>query len=241
MDIALQLWSVHKLAQNDFCGTVQAVAEHGWNGVEFAGFGDLTSEEMADLLSQNGLYAVGAHCDMAIFEESLVETLSYLKKVGARYMIIPAAPCDTIEDVQKIVSVLNFAAPIAKQYGIKVGYHNHASEFKKLDEKYILDIIAEQTADDVVIELDVFWVKYAGVDPYEYIQKLGKKVELVHLKQIAKDEKSDALLSDGILDMRDIVQTAKYATHFIVEQEGDFPELESSKKNAEYVREIFNR
>jgi len=238
MQISLQLYSVHKAAAKDYVNTVKTIATHGWNGVEFACFGGLSVSEMKDLLTECNLYAVGAHCGMDIFKNQLRETLSYLQALGAQYMIIPGAPCDTKEQVEEIISVLNASAVIAREYGIKVGFHNHAREFNKIDGRYILDMIAEDTDDDVIIEPDVFWIQYAGVDPYAYVEKLGKKAELIHLKQIAADNKTDCILEEGILDIKRLVALSKYARHFIVEQEGNVPEIESSAKNAVYLARL---
>lgn len=239
MNFSLQLWSIHNETAKDFKKAIQMVHTHGWNGVEFAGFGGLDATQMKELLAENQLYAVGSHTGIDQFENELEDLLAYHQEIGAEYMIIPCAEFKTKEALQRVIDVLNHAAPIAKKYGIKVGYHNHAHEFETMDGKYILDLIAEGTSEDVILEIDVFWVLYAGVDPYKYIEKWGKRVELVHLKQIAADKKTDTILEDGIIDMKKIVDSAKFATHLVVEQEGDVDEVDASKKNIEFLRKIF--
>jgi sugar phosphate isomerase/epimerase len=122
---------------------------------------------------------------------------------------------------------------MAKGSGIKIGYHNHQNEFKKIGDKYILDIIAENT--DVVLELDVFWVAFAGIDPVEVINKWGDRVELIHIKQIGKNN-ANVEVSEGDIDFKEIISAAKYAKYFVVEQEEyTKPIWETTKNNIDYL------
>lgn len=239
MEFSLQLWSVENVVKDKgMADTLKMVKEHGYSGVEFAGFADMTAEDMQAELDKNNLYAVGSHTDMKLFKNSLRENLEYHKKIGAEYMIIPW--CDYsngMESVQGLIDLLNDSSVIAKEYGIKVGFHTHEPEFRKIDGKYIIDIIADGINDDVVLELDVYWIAFAGEDPYEYIEKLGKKVELIHMKQLGKDN-SNVLLADGVIDFKKVVECAKYSKYFIVEQ-GDIEDQEdASLKNAEFLKKI---
>ncbi|MDF2540784.1 MAG: Xylose isomerase domain protein barrel [Herbinix sp.] len=218
MDVSLQLYSINQETKKDFKKSVEKVSEIGYNGVEFAGYGDLTAAEVADLLKETNLYSVGSHCGLNAFTDTFEETLAFNKTIGSKYIICPWAKVDTKEEIDTLVQALNAAGDIAAEENIKVGYHNHAHEFVQVDGKYALDIIAENTNDNVVLELDVFWVAYAGIDPIEYIKKWGKKVELIHVKQI-NENKANVDVADGILDMKKIKEAAEYATYFVVEHE----------------------
>ncbi len=235
MNAGLQLWSLNDCFDNDIKKKIAYAAECGYYGVEFAGFGGLNASEMKEVLDANSIKALGSHSAYDIFKNSLEEELSYLKEIGAKYMIIPWAEYkDGMDSVKEVADVLNNAAKKAKEYGITVGYHNHAQEFEKVDGKYILDLLMELTDDDVIFEVDVFWVTYAGVNPYEYVASKGKKVELIHLKQIG-EEKKNVVLPDGEIDFAKIRESAKYAKEFIVEQEGDVDKVEACKINGDFV------
>ena len=237
MDFSIQLWSLRSEYLHDFKSGLKFVGECGYNGVEFAGFGDLSAEEMKTELDKNNLYSIGSHTSKDLFENALRENLEYNKKIGSKYMIIPHASYETREDVDKVVAILNESAKVAKEYGITVGYHNHANEFEKIDGKYILDILAEETSDDVILEVDVFWVAKGGECPYEYLKKLGKKAELIHLKQI--DENGDnSTWPKGILDINKIKESAPYAKYFVVEQEGSADPKPSAIENADFLKSL---
>lgn len=238
MEASIQMWSVRdSVEKKGMRETLKMVGQHGYDGVEFAGFGDLTPDEMKAELDKNNLYSVGSHTGVDLFKTALRENLEYNQKIGSKYMIIPGAKLDSKADVEDLIRLLNESAQVAKEYGLKVGYHNHSKEFEKIDGKYILDMIAEGTSDDVILEVDVFWVAYAGEDPYSYVEKLGKRVELVHMKQIDA-QKENVILSAGDIDFKKVVASAKYAKYFVVEQEGDVDKEYASRENAAFMKTL---
>lgn len=218
MEVSLQLFSIQEETKKDFRKALDKVAEIGFSGVEFAGYGEFSKEELADYLKKNRLYSVGAHTSLEIFENTFLEELDFNQAIGSKYMICPYAKVDTMEEINHLIQVLNKAGEVAKEKNIKVGYHNHAHEFVKIEGKYPLDLIAEKTSDNVILELDVFWVVYAGLDPVSYIKKWGRKVELIHLKQIDA-LKNNVDIGEGILDMGKIKAAAEYAKYFVLEHE----------------------
>lgn len=239
MNASIQLWSLNRVIPKiGLKAALKLVAEHGYSGVEFAGFSDIPAKEMAEELKNNGLYSVGSHTGFDLFKNELEKNLEYNKIIGSEYMIIPSAGSENTDDIKMLAELLNKSAEKAKEYGIKVGYHNHAHEFNKIDGKYPLDILMEEISEDVIMEIDAFWVAYAGENPYEYIKHVEKKAELIHVKQIAADNKSNVRVPDGIIDFKKLSADAAYAKHFIVEQEDESDQIESSKINMEYLRTL---
>ena len=101
-----------------------------------------------------------------------------------------------------------------------------------------MDLVAARLDDDVVLELDVFWVYVGGVDPIEYIKKWGSKVELIHLKQ-SDAKKANVDMGDGILDMKAIIEVSKYAKDFIVEhEEFDKPVMDAVRNDVVFLKKI---
>ena len=238
MEVSLQLYSIHEETKKDFKNSIKKVGEIGYNGVEFAGYGGLSAEEMSALLKENNLYSVGTHCGLPVFENTFDEELQYSKAIGSKYIICPWAKVDTKEEVDHLIQVLNSAAEKASKENIKVGYHNHDHEFIKIDGKYAMDLIAENTNDNVILELDVFWVAFAGIDPIEYIKKWGKKVELIHVKQM-DENKANVDVADGIIDMQKVKEAAQYAKYFILEhEEYDKPVWDSIQNDYDCLSQI---
>ena len=88
-------------------------------------------------------------------------------------------------------------------------------------------------------ELDTYWVKHGGLDPVAYIDKLGSRVLLLHLKDMATGpEQRFAPVGTGTLDFPGIVAAGQKAgvKWYIVEQDNcngldPFDCLERSLKN----------
>src|SRR6478752_6250035 len=59
--IALQLYTLRRLAADDLPGTLAAVAATGYRAVEVAGLPETTPAELARLLGDAGLSAIAAH------------------------------------------------------------------------------------------------------------------------------------------------------------------------------------
>lgn len=218
MEISLQLYSIKSETEKDFKKAIHKVGKMGFRGVEFAGYGGLSAYEVSALLKENQLYSVGTHCGIETFEEAFENELAFNKAIGSRYIICPYAKVDTMDEIDRLVRLLNEAGDKATRENIKVGYHNHAHEFIKINGKYPLDIIAESTNDNVILELDVFWIAYAGVDPIEYIKKCGRKAELIHIKQMDAN-RTNVDIEDGVLDMQKIKNASAFAEYFILEHE----------------------
>lgn len=242
MDISLQLYSVKDATAVDFEGSVARVAAMGYKGVELDGWGKIPAQQMKRILEENGLYAVGSHTQAHFFTENFKEVLEWHKAVGAKYIMIPGGvDFGSREKVMDFCRLLNEASEIAAKYGIKVGYHNHAHEFEKIGDKYILDIIAENTNKNVVMQIDVYWVQYAGLDPYKYVESLAERAELIHLKQIGADNEN-VPLAEGDIDMKRMIEASKFARHFIIEQETFLPDIEKvwaiQKSNIDHLNSL---
>ena len=59
--IGLQLYSVREECAEDLEGVLKAVAEMGYEGVEFAGYHDHSPEDIKKMLDEVGLTMCGTH------------------------------------------------------------------------------------------------------------------------------------------------------------------------------------
>lgn len=75
--IGLQLYSVKERCAEDFFGTLDEVAKSGYDGVEFAGYYDKTSQELNRKLKDIGLAAAGSHISIEQLEQSLDEIIEF--------------------------------------------------------------------------------------------------------------------------------------------------------------------
>lgn len=66
MQVGLQLYTVLDECQRDFRGTLRAIADMGYQGVEFAWqYGDMAPDALARFLKELGLACCGWHAPMS--------------------------------------------------------------------------------------------------------------------------------------------------------------------------------
>ena len=88
--IAVQLYSVHKDCQQDLPGTLRAVAEMGYDGVELAGLHDHPAAEWKQMLTDYGLRVEGAHIGRELLlPDAFNQTLDTYAELGCRRLIVP--------------------------------------------------------------------------------------------------------------------------------------------------------
>jgi sugar phosphate isomerase/epimerase len=239
--VALELYTVRDETERDFVGTLRQVAQMGYPGVEFAGFGNVTAQALAALLAEIGLQAVAAHIPLVALQgERLDTTLRYCKEIGCPYIVLPwlAEEWRTQAKFQELAPQLNDIGARCQREGFVFGYHNHNFEFARVDGGYLFDTLLQATDPSLVkIELDVYWVAFAGVDPIAFLQTHADRIALIHMKDMASD-RSMTEVGKGILDMQSIWSFAQsHGLWGIVEHDHpQMPSLESARISLEYFR-----
>ena len=220
--VGLQLYSLRDAMAEDFCGTVKKVAEMGYKGVEFAGYGGLKPAEMAALLKDNGLEAYGSHIGgLPKTEAELDAEIEMALGAGYKYLVCPWQTMAVHDDALRFAEVLNETAAKLRPHGLRLGYHNHAHEFVVDGGEVLIDTVLANTDPDIFAEFDVFWVAYAGYDPLRYIRKYAGRQPLMHLKELGPDRKANVEVGAGVLDFDAIIRLGREVgtEHFIIEQE----------------------
>jgi len=238
-DFSLQLYSVKDETEKDFIGTLEKLGNKGmgYTGVEFAGFDGIPAEEMKRVLDENGLKALASHTGIDRLLNNLDEEIAYHKIIGAEYIFCPWADMETKADVLELAKKLTPVTEKITAAGLKFGYHNHAHEFAVEDGEYLLDILFDNLPDSAIMELDIYWSEYAGVDSLAYMEKHKDRLEVLHVKQIDKD-KNNAELSKGLIDFADVIKKAQKmgVKHFILEQEEyESSSMESVENAIKYI------
>lgn len=186
MKVGLQLYSIREEMERDMDAALKAVKEMGYDYVEFAGYFGKTAREVAALLRKHSLECISVHQGYHVFLENPEENVAFLKTIGARYCAIPWMGPENHkgqEGFEKSVREIRQAAALLKENGIQMLYHNHDFEFRKYEEKFLLDWFYEEVSLELVKpEIDTCWVRYAGYDPCKYLEKYSGEIEVVHLK-----------------------------------------------------------
>lgn len=185
--LSLQLHSVRDMVSQDFEKTLKEVATMGFDGVEFAGrYGPYKDDPqgLKSFLQNLGLEVSGAHIPLSQLQgEQGDKNLQFVATLGAQIIIIPFdSRANNPNQLEEFVTELKEIALRVNEHGLKLGYHNHASEFEVFKENTFWDYIAQNTPADFVLQLDVGWAIFAKVDPIEYIKRYPNRTQSTHYK-----------------------------------------------------------
>jgi sugar phosphate isomerase/epimerase len=244
---ALQLYSVRDMTARDFGGTMKKVADIGYKLVETAGYGNLkTAKEAKKALDDAGLKAVSGHFAIDMLEGKIEQVVEDAQTLALDMVVCPYLPDDrrNAAGYTATAKALEKAGLALHQYGPVLAYHNHDFEFQKFDGKYGMDILLENTQPHLVAaEIDIYWVKKAGLDPVEYLNKLGDRVRALHLKDMhAGDEKRFAPVGAGTIDFKAVLAAAEKngVRYGIVEQDRTYDQatLDAIKMSLENLKKL---
>ena len=184
--IALQLYSVRGDLEKDFYGTIRAVKEIGYAGVEFAGLYGEDPAKVKAFCEELGIVPLSAHVPFQALMADMDGTIAQYKTLGVKYVAIPYLTEDLRPGqpgFQTVIDGMKVIGAKLKEAGIVQQYHNHDFEFVKLDGEYALDILYREIGPELLqTQLDTCWVNVGGEDPAAYIRKYAGRTPTVHLK-----------------------------------------------------------
>jgi sugar phosphate isomerase/epimerase len=240
--VGLELYSVRDALKQDPEGTVRAVAQMGYQCVEFyAPYHDWTeaqTKQMRKLLDDLGIHCYSTHNDESYFTASnLPRTVDFNHILGSRYIILAHADPKPGPDGWKgVADELNAAAEQLQPSGFKVGYHNHEAEFRLVNGQRPMEILAKNTQPSVVLQLDVGTCLEAGSDPVAWIKANPGRIRSIHCKDWSPDPAKGykVLFGEGVADWKNIFAAAESTggvEYYLVEQEGSrFSEFETARR-----------
>ncbi len=221
--LGLQLYTLRNETAGDFVGTLGKVKEIGYQGVEFAGYGNLSAKELHHVLRDLDLTAVSSHIPLQELEHHLDAWLEYNLQIGCSYIVCPWLPPERRNAYEILAETLQQIGESCNQMGIQFCYHHHDFEFETINHHYALDILLDANKQTAVnLEMDIYWAAYAGTPMVPYIEKYQGRLPLMHLKDMESDaERAFAPVGTGQIDIEAAIAAGKEAgvKWFLVEQD----------------------
>lgn len=255
----IQLYTLKEIFPKDIKGTLSLVAKTGFTELEAYGYGDgkifgVPYSDFATHAKQLGMKIISGHYQSGLaapqnkgtmmndWERSVADA----KAAGQKYMVIAwldTSERKSMDDYKKVFDLLNTSGEVCKKYGIQLAYHNHDFEFETVEGQTPYDVMLEQVDQKLVcMEMDLYWVVFAGKDPLDYFQKYPGRFELWHVKDMDREQRNrNADVGSGSIDFKKIFAQRKQAglKHFFLEQETFANPLEQSIKNGySYLKTI---
>lgn len=198
--IGIQLYSVMSAMSADPEGTLDRLGSMGYNACELVQWGGdekvfgMEPVKFKQACEKNGIGIVSTHSGIQedsdtpeAVEKRWRQLFAIQQSLGGRYFIVPSYRYEnTREGVKKMAAYFNRIGAIAKEYGLTLGYHNHWNEFKPLkdDETTTMydEFVRLTDADNVCMELDVYWAAKAGRNPVELMEVYPDRIKILHIK-----------------------------------------------------------
>jgi len=240
--VGLELYSVREALKKDPEGTVRAVAQMGYQDVEFYApyfeLSDAQAKQMRKLLDGLGIHCYSTHNDEDFFSGKKIDRARDLNQIlGAKYMVQAWSDAKPDLDAWKtLADNLNAAADKLEPAGLKVGYHNHDAEWKLVGGKRPIEVIAANTKPSIMLQLDVGTCLEAGSDPAAWIKANPGRIRSIHCKDWSPDPSVGykTLFGEGKADWKAIFEAAENGggvEYYLIEQEGSrFSELETARR-----------
>lgn len=254
MPVGIQLYSVREVIGKDVKASLRKIAAAGYGDVETYGgqFFGLEPKAFKELLTQNHLTTTSGHYSMNKFllengpDDEVKELAEKAKAVGQEYMTVSSfshANTKTTDDYKRVAERFNKAGEICKKSNIKLGYHNHNTEFDPLNGGVSgYDVLLKETdAALLKMELDLYWAVRGGQDPIAMFKKYPGRFEMWHVKDMDKTKRErNTEIGNGSIDYKKIFANAKLSgmKHFFMEQENfDIDPYESITKSCNYIKQ----
>jgi sugar phosphate isomerase/epimerase len=186
LPIAVQLYSVRDVCGKDMDAALEQVAKMGFEGVEFAGYAKYSgkAKELRKKLDELNLKVAGTHIGTVTLKgDALKGTIEFHQTIGCKFLIVPGDRDFTDAEKSKaLAETFNQVSEVLTPLGMACGYHNHTGEFKKDGDKTYLELFAERTNKNVVLQQDCGWTAAAGYDPVEMMKKYPGRYKTTHFK-----------------------------------------------------------
>jgi sugar phosphate isomerase/epimerase len=244
--IGLQLYSLRNEVGENLEESLKKISEIGYTNLEAAGYRDgkfygMAPADFKALVENYGMKLTSSH--LTFNNNEVATVLEAHREAGVKYLVWPwlnGEQRKSADSYKQMAEMFNTVGEICKDNGMKFGYHNHDFEFAPIDGIIPYELLLESTDPKLVfMEIDLYWIVYAGQDPIKYFEKYPGRFELWHVKDMASGDAMEMIeVGDGIIDYPALFENAAKSgmKEFFVEQDvikGDG--FESVKKSFDYL------
>lgn len=237
--IGLELYSVRHQLAKDLPGTVRGVVKMGYQCVEFfAPYYNWTpayARQVRSELDSLGIRCYSTHNDPKSFTQQGIGKAIELNHILGTWYVVMADPgnISTLDGWKRVADTLNKANHTLAGHGLHAGYHNHDAEWKPVDGRKPMEVLAANTDKSIMLQLDVGTCIAAGSDPVAWINQNPGRIRSLHLKDWSPQQGYRVLFGEGVAPWKKIFAAAESrggVSYYLIEQEGSrYPEMETAR------------
>jgi sugar phosphate isomerase/epimerase len=236
-----------KEMQRDAAGTLQKLAEMGYEELEFGGTYGQSPAELRKTLDGLGLRNVAGGSSMSQLIKDLDGMLEEANQLGRRYVVCywpwtDSGENKTLDDFRRTAERFNEMGEKCRQAGLRFAFHNHDKEFKPTEGQIPYHIFLRETDPALVtMELDLYWITKGGGQPLDFFRQYPGRFELWHVKDMDKTPAAGmTTVGQGIIDFPALFAQARQAgmKHFFVEHDNPPDAMQFARDSYRYLKTL---
>jgi sugar phosphate isomerase/epimerase len=207
----------------DFDGTLRELSRIGYHtiemcsprGYEGAGFGSLagtSAQELRKRIRAAELTCESCHFTMRELREFLDERIAFAQELGLKQMVLASfgvPKSAALADWTRAAEELNRCAAKIQAAGMRTAFHNHATEFQKIDGVLIYDRLMEALDPKLVQMQFQVSVVSLGYHAADYFTKYPGRFLSIHLQDWSPADKKTVAIGTGIVEWKRLFSAAK--------------------------------
>ncbi len=247
--IGFQSWVVKDDLAKDLSGTLKKMGALGYNSLEMCsppgyakyGFGalqHLSASELKRTIHGAGFSCISCHYGFSELKDHGQERIDFAKELGLTQMVISSygLPKEaTLDNWKKAADDSNKLGELTQKAGLQLAFHNHNTEFEKLDGQLIYDVLLNRLDPALVKMQFQVWVISIGIKAADYFTKYPGRFISAHLYDWSGKGEEMAALGKGVVDWKEFFAAAKVGGVRNYFAEMDMPYL---KDSAQFLKQM---
>lgn len=239
MKLGVQTYTIRKLTKNNLKKSLQDLRALGIHNIELA-YIPLTEQNII-MIKSSKIKVLSLQLKFKILKNNFDTIVNHCRNLKCQRVVVSVIPLYAIlggrRAIIKFSKELNHLKDRYKKQHIEFAFHHHDFEFKKINNQTKLDILLENTDQDVKIVTDTYWAAKSNINPSDLINQLKNRLMGVHLRDLKMPD--DAEVGQGTIDFKKVLLEAKkFASYAVIEQNTKQP-FESLKLSTDYIKEHY--
>lgn len=249
LPIGCQTWPVREMIAKDFPGTLQKLAQMGFQTIElcspvgyadsgFASLGKYNGAQLRKILGDAGVSCISSHFTIQELRDNQGGRIAWANDVGLKQMIVPSLDGPkkpTMDDVKRAADEYNKMADKAAKAGIQQGLHNEDFELSTVNGKRTYDVLFQLLDPQLVkFQFQVSTIT-KGYDAAEYFTNYPGRFMSMHVQGWSSKTRKIMPVGQDTLDWKKIFTAAKAGgvQNYFVEMQ-----LEMMQASVPYLRKL---
>lgn len=212
--VAVQMYTVREFTKTaaDLADTLKKCSDIGYTGAQFSAVAcmngdapEVSAAEARKMLDDTGIKCIATHRPWDALMNQTEKEIEFHQTLGCDFAAIGGIPKEYARTLDGYRKFLDDARPVIaklKAAGIRFGHHNHSHEFQKFDGMWLEDVLIDEGGDDLMMELDLYWVEHAGVNCVRVLERCHGRVPVIHIKdkEVVAEGPVIAPIGEGNMD-----------------------------------------